>query len=295
MRLRQAGIAASIAALCGTLAAAPREEREPPPRPWGGAQLAYDARYLARRPFETGRRGRAKALAVAGSTVALYLLRDEIREVVQDNRSEARTDLYEGARDVFGKGWLAPTLALAAWSTSRATRNPRETETAFLLLSSMGYSTLAARAGSFVLAAERPEDGDAVHVFDTEGRGVSLDAALAASIVAPLRRQYLRVRPTDPAARRFWKRAGSTVLYAGAALTAMQRMDSDKHWAPDVFLGLASGLGCGKSLGDAHDRAAGEREAARGGLAWRLTPLPGGLALTFEPGRRGRRPSRANP
>ena len=45
-------------------------------------------------------------------------------------------------------------------------------------------------------------------------------------------------------------------LYASAGLTAYQRMDADRHWAPDVFLGMVTGLEVGRALGESHDDAA---------------------------------------
>ena len=124
-----------------------------------------------------------------------------------------------------------------------------------LLLESMEYSAVTAYGGSFVLAAERPKQGESIRFLDTEGHGVSLDAALAASVVAPLRRQYLRVRPHDRPAMRAWKRTATVLLYGGAALTGYQRMDRDKHWAPDVFLGFVAGHRVGRTLCEAHEPA----------------------------------------
>jgi membrane-associated phospholipid phosphatase len=143
---------------------------------------------------------------------------------------------------------VAPGLALVAWGSSFVTGDVREKETAQMLLTSAGMAAAIASAGSFVLATERPEDGDDVDFFQANGHGVSLDASLAASIVPPLRCQYLRVRPEDGRARRWLKRTGLGLLYAGAGLTALQRIDDDKHWAPDVFLGLVNGFTVGEML-----------------------------------------------
>ena len=175
-----------------------------------------------------------------------------------------------------GKGAFAPSLALVSYAASFATGRDREKETALLLLESAGYSAVTAYGGSFVLAAERPEQGDSIGFFDTDGRGVSLDAALAASVIPPLRCQYLEISPGDGRARRFWKRSLTALLYTGAGLTAFQRMDDDKHWAPDAFLGLATGIGVGRALCDAHD----ESSPARARL--KLEPLAaGGAGVTF--------------
>jgi hypothetical protein len=230
--------------------------------PYGIRQWEFDTGYLLTRPKHWNRRSWYRVSGVAGTTVALYLLRDEIREVVQRNRNDSRTDFFSDVRNM-GKGGFAPSLALVAWLSSFATRNEREKETALLLMESWAYSAAYAWAGSFVLAAERPEDGDSVTFFDTDGHGVSLDAALAASVIRPLHRQYLRVKPGDGGGRKFWKRTALGLLYAGAGLTAYQRLYQDQHWAPDVFLGTWTGLTVGKNLNRAHDQIAGGRAQGR--------------------------------
>ena len=48
--------------------------------------------------------------------------------------------------------------------------------------------------------------------------------------------------------KRWLKRGALGLLYAGAGLTALQRIDDDKHWAPDVFLGLVNGFTVGEML-----------------------------------------------
>jgi hypothetical protein len=224
--------------------------------PYGVRQWKFDTRTLITRPRHWDRRSWVRVSGVAGTTVALYLLRDEIREIVQRNRSDSRTGLFDDVRTM-GKGAFAPSLALVAWLSSYATGNDREKETALLLMESWAYSAATAWTGSFVLAAERPNEGDSVTLFSTDGHGVSLDAALAASVIRPLHRQYLRVKPDDGPGRKIWKRTALGLLYTGAGLTAYQRLDADDHWAPDVFLGTWTGLTVGKNLNRAHDAAAG--------------------------------------
>lgn len=264
-----------------------------PARSYGLRQIAFDARYLVRRPLTLERRGRVKLWATAGSALALFVLREEIRESVQDHRRESRSRFLDDARTL-GKGGIAPALALTAWATSFATHNDRERETAVLLLESMGASAALAWAGSYTLAFQRPEEGEALRFFDRDGHGVSLDAALAASIIPPLRRQYLYVDPQEGRTRRFWKRAATVLLYSGAGLTAYQRLDRDQHWAPDAFLGLMTGLGVGETLVDAHDDV--KRRKAR----LDVQPSSSGLGLGFRlplgrPRAAGDRPRRRHP
>jgi hypothetical protein len=250
------------------------EPDEVPDKPYGWKQLRYDLRYIAHRPTRLTESVQRALVAVAGTTALLYVFREDIQDAWRRNSSESRTDFLNSAR-VMGGGGFAPALALAAWGASFITDNEREKETAQLLLESAALSAAGAYVGSFVLAVERPEDGTGIQLFDTDGHGVSLDVSLAASVIPPLRRQYLRVRPGDGTGRRILKHGLSALLYSGMAITALQRVDADKHWAPDVFLGMVNGLGVGTLLGQARDDA--ERRRSRVALA----AQPGGVFLTL--------------
>ncbi|RMH16735.1 MAG: hypothetical protein D6696_17500 [Acidobacteria bacterium] len=250
------------------------------PAPYGLHQLRLDLRYMLRRPFELDRRDKRHLALTGALTAGLYLLRDDIRDEVQDSRSDGRERLLQDARLV-SRGAVAPGLALAAYLASFATGEAREKETALMLLESAAAAAVISGVGSFVLAAERPEDGDAIRSLRIDGHGVSLDAALAAAIVEPLRCQYLRPRPGSRPAARAGKHAASAVLYLAAALTAFQRLDQDKHWAPDAFLGVAGALAAGRTLCEAH----GKRPARRLALAPLAVRGGGGVALRLRLGR----------
>jgi len=107
--------------------------------------------------------------------------------------------------------------------------------------------------------------------------------AIAASAVAPLDRRYLRIGPNDGRGRKFLKITGRSLLYAALALTAAQRVDANKHWAPDVFLGAAAGLTAGYSICSAHapPENDAQRDHAAGSLRPTLVPVAGGLALSW--------------
>ena len=245
-----------------------------PEKPYGWEQLRFDFKYVARKPAHLDARERRAGLAVAGTTALLYAYRKDIQESWHEDSSESRTNFLNAAR-FMGDGGFAPAVALAAYLTSFATHNVREKETAQLVLESAALCAIGSGIGSFVLAVERPEDGDAIRFFAMDGHGVSFDVSLAASVIPPLRRQYLRARPEDSTGRRILKHGLSALLYSGMVFTALQRIDANKHWAPDVFLGMVNGIVSGRVLGQAHDEAAQRRSQ----LGFRI--LPGGLAVTW--------------
>lgn len=254
-----------------------------PTKPYGWRQLDSDFHYLLRRPSRMDRQDRFHLYTAAGAVGGLYLLRGEIRDWAQEHRNDSRSAFYQDVR-LISRGAAAPGLALFFYAASFATGNDRERETGWMLLESALFSSAGAVGGSFTLATERPEIGNDIRVFNTEGHGVSLDAALGASLVEPLRCQYLRVEASDKPGRRALKRGMSTLLYTAAGLVAYQRVDDDKHWAPDATLGVLLGLGVGRTLCEAHGRRPGRpgeesRELQEPRVAFAPVALPGGLGV----------------
>ena len=243
------------------------------PKLYGFHQIGLDAKYLFTRPFNLDRKGRIKVAVTAGTAGALFLLRNRIRDRVQDHRTDGRDQFLDNVR-VMGDGGIAPALALVSYGVSFLTHDTREKETAVLLLESMAFTGAGVGLGQFVLSSERPVYGNDVRFFHGGGHGFSGDAGLAASIVPILRRQYLIVKPADGGALRFWKRGAAGLLYTGAILTAYQRVNSDRHWAPDAFLGSVTGFTVGEILCDSHDltKQGKERRA-------HLELVPGGIGL----------------
>ena len=258
-----------------------REGEEGGLHPYGFHQIGRDARYLVTRPFHLDQRGWMKVAATLGTTVILYADREVIRDTAQEHRTETRDNFFQEPR-IMGKGAFAPSLALISYGASFATHDDREKETAVLLLESMAFSAVVVGLGQVVLSTERPEEGNDVDFFARRGHGVSGDAALAASVVPVLKNQYLLVRPGDGGGRRFWKRTATGLLYTGAFLTGYQRINNDKHWAPDVFLGLVTGFTVGQILCDSHDRT---RQEERSRVA--VTAVPGGIGVRITLGRNG--------
>ena len=262
-------------------------EAPPPEIPrYGGRRFVADTKYFLTRPAHMGREGWIKVAAVAGATLALYGMRDEIRDYAQNHESDGLGRVLDGARTM-GKGGFAPAVALALWLAGYGTGNPREREAAQLVLESAGFSAIGAGIGQFVLSTERPYEGDDIRFLRSGGHGVSADAALAASIVPPLRRTYLVVREGDGTGLKVWKRTATGLLYAGAVLTALQRVESDAHWAPDAFLGTTIGLSVGETLSTAH--GIGRKRSVRISLA--AVPRGAGLLVRLGPSR-PRTPSR---
>ena len=245
--------------------------------PHGFRQIGLDAKYLLTRPLQLDRDGKIKVALTVGTAGALFLLRNRIRGEAQEDRSGSRDRFLQDARTM-GKGAFAPSLSLIAYGASFLTRDDREKETAVLLLESMAFTGAGVGLGQFVLSSQRPDTGKEVRFFHWGGHGISGDAGLAASVVPVLRHQYLAVHLEDGTVLRIWKRSATGILYAGAALTAYQRVNNDKHWAPDAFLGMVTGLTVGETLCDSHDLA---RQEKRTHLSLEASPSGVGLRVRF--------------
>jgi hypothetical protein len=277
---RPAGDATSPAASAGAADAGGAGPPGEAPLEW--AQVGRDARYVYTRPLHLDRAGWSKVAWTLGAAGAAYLVRDEVREAVQRNRTED-LDRFLGAVRTMGKGVSVGAAALGFYISGTRRDSGYQRETALLLVESLTFALPIAGVSGRVLATERPFKGDSVQFLQGEGHSVSGDVTIATSLLAPIIDRHLRADADDTPRIRSWKRFGTWSLYGAAGVVALQRMNNDRHYLPDVILGYANGLTVGRLLVDARRGGPGWRRAGRPGRMRRvaLEPIAGGLRIVW--------------
>lgn len=177
------------------------------------------------------------ALAAGVTAGVLVGLDDEIRESWQGNITGGTS------RDVFdvfnflGEGkFQIPTIlggyALAEIVDQTGMTETRRAKSAFILAAQAGILTQALVFGvKYVSGRDRPNENDDQNAFHGPGSGTNKSfpsghASAAFALAGTFSEVYKDEYPWVP-----W------VLYPIATGTALARIDRDKHWASDVFVG----------------------------------------------------------
>ena len=256
------------------------EETAASDAPLTWTQVGADARYVFTRPAHLDRSGWIKVACAFGVGAALYLVRDDIREFARNRENDGVTRVLDDARTM-GKV-STPLLASAGFYLAGVARHSDyDKETSVLLLENLGYASVITGVAQRILATERPRDGDDVTWFGSGGgHSVSGDVTVAASLLAPIIDRHLLVEPDDGRGIRFWKRFGAVALYGTAGLVALQRINTDAHWAPDVYFGYLNGLCVGRLLVDSRHGGREWRDARRARRV-EFTPTASGFRIAW--------------
>jgi hypothetical protein len=215
-------------------------------------------------------------LHLGGLAAASGYLWSEKRQV---HSEVLRTQLYRQTPWVdefklFGDWPVVAGVAGILYTTGLLADSPRTRDTGLLLGESLLATGTTVATLQYVLSEERPERGGALRFFVPNGHGASGHAATSMALARVLDHRFLRLHESDGP----WKRAGKILgrigLYGVPALTAWQRIRTDRHYLWNVVLGAGAALYVTNGILRAH-----ERETALQRPPWMpkvsAGPLPG--------------------
>lgn len=178
-------------------------------------------------------------IAVMAGTAAgvLVSIDDEIRDFWQSNITGGTSrDVFDVFNFLGDAKFQVPTIlggyALAEISDQTGLMEAKRGKSAFILAAQSAILTQLLVAGiKYVSGRDRPDDNDDNDAFNGPGNGTnkafpSGHASAAFAFAGTISEVYQHDYPWVP-----W------VLYPVATGTALARVDRDKHWASDVFVG----------------------------------------------------------
>jgi len=171
--------------------------------------------------------------AVFSAGLLLYALDQDIRDLIQDNKSPSSAEFFNFMTHLGDGGILFGSIA-ASYAAGEIMKNNSLRKTALLCLESWLTAGFIVDTLKFVAGRARPESGessDSFHPFALRSSFFSFPSGHSASAFAV----------AETIARQSRKSCVDVVAYSLATLVALSRIHNDKHWASDVFIGSALG------------------------------------------------------
>ncbi|UCH81026.1 MAG: phosphatase PAP2 family protein [Nitrospiraceae bacterium] len=195
-----------------------------------------DTKDIVTSPLKWDKKNWLKASLVAGVTLGLFVFDEDINDWIQDNRHD---DLSEFANRFGGKNIVPPLFLL--YAAGYVSKNIKAQRTALLTIENVVITGIFTQLMKFSFHRHRPNSGDPPDVWD--GPGFENDnlsfpsghTSLAFSIATPIATEYNNVIVPP-------------LAYGLASLVGWSRMNDNKHWASDVFMGAALGYFTGKAV-----------------------------------------------
>ena len=221
-----------------------------------------DMVYTASSPLIWDRSDWITAGWVAGGTGMFIALDEEIHSTFKDNRGST-TDGLAGIFEPFGNGaFTIPSLA-AFYIFGHFHEDEKAKRTTLIAMESFLITGLYTTVLKASFGRHRPSTGDSSTSFD----GFSIDhnsfpsghTSTAFAIATVFANQYEKTPYIKP------------ISYGLATLTGLSRINDEKHWASDVFIGAALGYFTSKTLLRLHNNKKGQhftiypRADSRGG------------------------------
>ena len=208
-----------------------------------------DLIYTATSPSRWDRKDWMTAGLVVGGTGLFIGLDEEIRDAFEDNRSSTTDDL-SNIFEPFGNGAITIPALAGFYIFGHFDENDKAKRTALIATESFLITGLYTTILKGTFGRHRPSTGDSSTTFD----GFTTDhnsfpsghTSTAFAIATVFANEYEEVPYIKP------------ISYGLATLTGLSRMNDEKHWASDVFLGAALGYFTSKTLLHLHSNKKGQ-------------------------------------
>ena len=196
-----------------------------------------DTREIVRSPVRWEQDDWLRFSVFVATTGALFFADEPVADWVQEHRTKFLDDVSKKAFEPFGAEYsLAVCGALYGYGLIAKTR--KSESTALLAVESFALGSLFARIPKYLLGRKRPDSGSDVSAFDFTGplggssfpSGHTIAVFSAASVIANQYRETIWV---------------PVVSYSLAGLSGLSRINDNRHWASDVFVGAVMGIAIG--------------------------------------------------
>jgi len=220
-----------------------------------------DIGYTATSPLVWDRTDWITAGWVAGGTGMFLALDKVINNTVKDNRSST-TDSLADIFETFGNAnFTIPTLA-GFYILGYVNENEKSKRTILIAAESLFITSLYTTVLKFSFGRHRPSTGNHPNRFHGFSKHTSFPSGHTSSMFAiatVVANEYEKIPYIKP------------ISYGLATLTGLSRINDEKHWASDVFIGAALGYFTSKTLLRLHNNKKGQhftiypRADSRGG------------------------------
>ncbi len=207
-----------------------------------------DTEYILTSPLRWEESDWLKFSLVAGTTIGLFALDEEIQVWAQKRRNST-TNAITGFFEPFGNGAVGLPALGAFYLYGHLLEDRRAKATGLLGLESVVISGIFVGALKLTTHRQRPDEGgqsDKWYGPSLSGSHLSFpsaDSALAFSISTVIASQYQDTAWVPPLA------------YSIATLVALGRINDNDHWASDVFVGSAIGFFTAKAIVALHKKS----------------------------------------
>jgi hypothetical protein len=202
-------------------------------------EIYSDLIYTATSPSRWDRKDWMTAGLVVGGTGLFVGLDEEIRDAFEDNRSSTTDDL-SNIFEPFGNGAITIPALASFYIFGHFDENDKAKRTALIATESFLITGLYTTILKVTFGRHRPSTGDSSTSFDgfttNHNSFPSGHTSTAFAIATVFANEYEEVPYIKP------------ISYGLATLTGLSRVNDEKHWASDVFLGAALGYFTSKTL-----------------------------------------------